>query len=500
MSSSAEAHRIARSLFNAARAKYDAHDLDGAAEDCRQVLVITPESAGAFHLLGLVHHAQGRHGEGADLIERAMTRNPRVADYAIDLARVRAAQERWVESAAAASIATSLEPQSAIAHCCLGIALMWQGRAAQAEECIRKAIARDGDSAPAWSALGQVLYHQGRDGEAESAWRRAIEKNPAYADAHFHLAASRLAVDDFAEGWPEFEWRAQADLAGFNAPALSAPRWRGQALGGKSILVWSEQGLGEQILFARLIPDLAAQGAQIILACERRLVPLFARSFEGVRVVAREAPIANLQADFQIPMGSLAQYFRKDAAEFPRHKGYLRIDPGLAVELRARYRRLAGTTRLVGIVWHSTRRRGGAFKSTDLAADWGPVLQQPGVTFFSLQHGPIFNAVGRAHITHGTIIHHDPAIDPAKDADGWAVQISAMDTVISVSSTAAHLAGALNVPCRVLTPAGGGRLWYWGAGRTHIPRPTPGLPPGTPLGTPVCAFTLSPSPATGPKP
>ena len=469
MTSSPEAQRIARSLFNAARAKYDARDLDGAADDCRQVLVITPESAGAFHLLGLVHHAQGRHGEGADLIERAMAHNPRVAEYAIDLARVRGAQERWVESAAAASIATSLEPQSAVAYCSLGTALMWQGRSVQAEEFIRKAIACDGDYAPAWTALGQVLYHQGRDGEADSAWRKAIAKNPDAAEAHFYLAASRLAVDDFAEGWPEFEWRAKADPAGVNAPALSAPRWQGEPLTGKSILVWGEQGLGEQIMFSSLIPNLAALGAQIILACERRLVPLFARSFEGVRVVAREAPIANLQADFQIPMGSLAQYFRDDVVKFPAHKGYLRIDPGLAVELRARYRRLAGTTRLVGIVWHSTRRRGGAFKSTDLSEDWGPVLQTPGVTFFSLQHGPIFNAIGRAHITHGAIIHHDPAIDPAKDVDGWAAQISAMDTVVSVSSTAAHLAGALNVPCRMLAAAGAGRLWYWGAGRSHTP-------------------------------
>jgi tetratricopeptide (TPR) repeat protein len=457
---SPEAQRIARSLFNAARGKYDAGDLDGAADDCRQMLVITPANAGAFHLLGLVHHAKGRHSEGADLIERAMAHNPRAGDYAIDLARVRGAQERWVESAAAARIATSLEPHSAAAHCALGIALMWQGRAAQAEELIRKAIACDGNYAPAWTALGQVLHHQSRDGEAESAWQKAIDKDPDAAEAHLYLAESRLAVNDFTGGWAQFAWRAKANPASFNAPTLSAPQWNGEPLAGKSLLVWSEQGLGEQILFASLIPDVVAQGADVILACERRLIPLFSRSFEGVRIVAREAPIANLRADFQTPIGDLAQHFRKDVTDFPRHKGYLRGDPALAVELRARYRRLAGTTRLVGIVWHSTRRQGGAFKSTDLAADWGPILQRPGVTFFSLQHGPAFSAIGRAHITHGAYIQHDPAIDPLKDVDGWAAQISAMDEVVSVSSTAAHLAGAFNVPCRLLAPAGAGSVWY----------------------------------------
>ena len=469
LSSSSGSHRIARSLLEAAVAKHRAGDLDGAAADYRQVLVVAPDNADAFHLLGLVFHQRGAHDDAAALIERAMTLRPRAAEYAYNLGKVRAAQDRWVDAAAANRAALALKPDYADAHGNLGVALIWLGRPATAEESLRAALAHDSKPAASWSALGLALRHQGRDAEAAVAWEKAIALRPDLAEAQFNLATARLAAMDFARGWPAFEWRAQADAASFDAPSLQQPRWRGEALTGKSILVWGEQGLGDQILFAGLIPDLLARGAKVVLACEPRLVPLFGRSFSGVTVRSRTGPLRDVATDFQIPLGSLGQYLRPDLARFPTHTGYLRADPDRVGALRARYQQLSQGGPVVGVAWRSARRRSGAFKSTDLAQDWGPILEIQGVTFVNLQYGAVDSALAQAAACHGVTIYKDPTVDPMTDVDGWAAQMAATDLVISVSNTAVHLAGAANKPVWTLSPTGAGRLWYWFDGLGHSP-------------------------------
>jgi len=467
LSISSDANRMARSLLDAAVVKHRTGDLDGAAEDYRQVLVIAPNNADAFHLLGLVLYQRGVYDGAADLIERAMSLNPRPAEYAYNLGKVRAAQEHWVASAAANRTALALKPDYADAHCNLGVALIWMGRASAAENSLRAALARDVNHAAAWSALGLALRHQCRDAEAEAAWEKAIALQPDLAEAQFNLATSRLAAKDFARGWPAFASRALADPASYNAPSLHQPPWRGEALGGKSILVWGEQGLGDQILFAGLIPDLLAQEAKVTLACEPRLVSMFTRSFPTIAVRSRALPIDDIMTDFHAPLGSLGEFLRRDAASFPAHTGYLRADPARVDELRQRYRAHAHGNPIVGISWRSARRRSGVFKSTDLSQEWAPVLRTPGVTFVNLQYGAVESALAQASVTHGATIESDPALDAMTDVDGWAAHVSAVDLVISVSNTAVHVAGATNTPVWTLSPAGAGRLWYWFDGQDH---------------------------------
>jgi len=468
---------IASSLQSAV-ARHRAGDLAAAEEIYRHILEREDKNADALHLLGLVLHQKGENTQAAELIERATALNPKQAEYVYNLGKVRAAQEHWAESAAANRAAIALKPNYAAAHCNLGLALLWQGRPVAAEVSFREAIKNDPSSAPSWSGLGLALRHQGKNADAETAWQKAIDLQPDYAEAHYNLSTLRLAAADFVRGWPGFAWRAGADPLSFGAQAVGAhpfslPLWQGESLAGKTIFLWGEQGLGDQILFAGLIPELVEQGAKIFLECEPRLTEFFRRSMPQVTVVSRERPVpsvlTNAAIDVQCPLGDLGRFLRPDFSTFRKHDGYLKSDPDRVEALKAKYRELGKGNPVVGISWRSPRKRFGALKSTDLTEDWAAILNVPDVTFVCLQYGPVDEALMRAEECHGVKIFRDPEIDSSNDIDALSAQISAMDLVISVSNTTVHIAGACGVPVWTLIPTGAGRLWYWFDGLRESP-------------------------------
>ncbi len=218
-----------------------------------------------------------------------------------------------------------------------------------------------------------------------------------------------------------------------------------------------------------MVTDLGA--SDVILESEPRLVPLLARSFPQITVIARSDPPAPqaARAATQIAAGSLGQYLRAEAAAFPRRDHYLRADTARAREFRARLLG-ADKTSLIGISWVSKNRAFGARKTCALK-EMEPLWQAAGADtrFVDLQYGD--TAAERA--AAGLDLAHLPDLDLTHDIDGLAALIAACDMVITVSNTTAHLAGALGVPTCVLIAKGSGRLWYWG------PSPSPWYPQAT---------------------
>jgi hypothetical protein len=248
--------------------------------------------------------------------------------------------------------------------------------------------------------------------------------------------------------------------------------WDGSPLAGKSIFLWREQGVGDEILYGGMIPDLVAARARVVLECDPRLVPLFARSFPSVEVVAQTIPpdprTESRAVDFQAPVATLGRWLRADFSGFPRHADYLKPDPALAASLRGKYRALAGGRTVIGISWHSRLSPALAEKGTQLA-DWKEILANPGAFFVNLQYGDCARDIEAARVATGVTVYADPEIDAMKDLDAFAAQVNAMDLVVSTSNTTVHFAGAQNVPCWTLLPSGPGALWYWFTGREDSP-------------------------------
>ena len=225
------------------------------------------------------------------------------------------------------------------------------------------------------------------------------------------------------------------------------------------MLVWGEQGVGDEILFAGMVPDLIEAGAKVVLECDPRLVPLFERSFPGVGYLARGAAGARLEGtfDYQIPSGSLGRWLRPDLKAFPKRTALLAADEPRRDALRRKYLE-AGGEFLVGLAWRSKNPRIGGLKSMRLS-DLAALFDVPGARFVDLQYGD--TADERAALTKATgkTLLHDDGIDQMADLDAFAAQVAAMDLAVSVSNTTVHVAGALGVPAWVMLSTA--PMWRW---------------------------------------
>jgi ADP-heptose:LPS heptosyltransferase len=252
---------------------------------------------------------------------------------------------------------------------------------------------------------------------------------------------------------------------------FDAPYWNGEPLKDGKFLIWTEQGLGDEVLLTSMIPDVLARGAQCTLVCTQRLAPLVQRSFPTIRVLTREDMKKDATpaqgADFQASLSQLALHLRPTIASYPRRASNLSADPAEVNELRQRYKQ-DSPDRLVGIAWHSANPQAGTEKSTSLV-EWQEILRTPGYRFVSLQYGDHAAAYRQLKDATGLSLIVDRTVDSKKDLARFASQVAAMDLVISVSNTTVHFAGALNVPVWTLVPASVGRIWYWFLERTDSP-------------------------------
>ena len=373
-----------------------------------------------------------------------------------------------------------------------------QGDLNAAEGLYRQAIAVVPDAAVAHLNLGVIHVLRGDDVSAAAAFKHALKLDPAFASAHFNLAGvyqreghvqSALSQLDalladypndlsailakvpmlFDLGRLEEAWTHYAHRGGIfpdTNSSLSAPLWHGENISNKKILLSYEQGLGEQIMFASMVPEIIAQDVDLTIECEPRLVPLFTRSFPGVAVVPWQKPrhhfITETSFDMFAPMGNAGKWLRRTFDMFPQHHGYLSVDPKHVSAFREKYSRAAKGKSLVGLSWCSTAEKFGPDKSIPPAM-LAPMLDHSDVFWINLQHGAAAD-----DIVHDSLLR-DPDIDPLIDMDGFAAQIAALDLVVSVSNTTAHVAGALGLPVYIMLPKVKNRHWYWFPDRTINP-------------------------------
>jgi tetratricopeptide (TPR) repeat protein len=320
--------------------------------------------------------------------------------------------------------------------------------------CFEAALRLRNNDADLYDFRGAVYQELGRLPEAFADFERALALRPDFPLARFHRAMARLLAGDFERGWDDYELRR---LSAGHANALAGlPRWDGGALAGRTLFVAREQGLGDEIMFASILPQLLAQPGRCVLECDPRLVPLLRRSFPAATVFGTErggglpASIARDSIDVAIEAGSLPGLFRRRGADFPRHEGYLRADAGAVARWRERLAEL-GPGLKVGLSWTGgVRRTRRALRSLALE-QLQPLLRMRGVRFVSLQYTPDARAeLDALRAQHGIeVTHWSEAID---DYDETAALVCALDRVVSVCTSLVHLGGALGRPVWVLAP------------------------------------------------
>ncbi|NYZ15421.1 tetratricopeptide repeat protein [Azospirillum sp. RWY-5-1] len=386
-------------------------------ERWRRALALAPADAEAWNAAGLAFQAQDRLADAGRAFVRALATEPGTIDALTNLGSLR----------------------------------RLQARPAEAADLQRAALARRPRDATARTNLALALQDQGAEAEAESQFTRALKDDPTQALARFNRGVLRLMQGRLEEGWADYDARFESSQL-FAPRRIALPPWAGDDLTGRRILVWREQGLGDELMFSSCYPDLIARAGGVVLECDRRLVPLFARSFPGTIV---RAPTADPRdADVQAPAGSLPRHLRPRIAAFRRAGGWLIPDPDRVRPLRARVAAL-GPGLKVGIAWTSRRAdtaRRAAYTSLD---EWAPLFGLAGIQLVSLQYDGRDDDVVAAERRSGVRIHRIADLDLMNDLDGAAALTSTLDLVLTVASSVGEMAGALGVPTWRL----GGRDW-----------------------------------------
>ena len=337
---------------------------------------------------------------------------------------------------------------------CLGLARQQQHRSAEALAGYDHALALTAGDADLLTQRAMTLHELGQLPEALADYDAALALRPGDPLARFHKSLSLLLTEDYARAWPDYETRLLSEDVPYRPRRY--PRWDGAPTTGRTVLVYGEQGLGDEIMFASCLPDLMRSGARCVIECHASLRALFADSFPDATVYAtptdRRVPdaIDALGIDWEVPIGSLAMYYRARAADFPHHQGYLKARPERVAAWRERLSAL-GPGPKIGLSWRGgTHRSREPLRSIELPR-WQPIFDVPGPHFVSLQYTPdapqALHALAREH---GVQVAHWP--EALADYAETAALVTALDFTITVCTSIVHLAGALGRPVWVMAP------------------------------------------------
>jgi len=417
-----------------------------------------PQDAEATVNLGSVLAALGRRDDAIEQYRRALSLDPRRADAWHNLGNALKASDRFEEALEAYREALPLNPNQAETLRSAAYALFRLDRFDEALPYAEKAVAIQPRTADNHLMVAVVLAALGRDDEAVAAYDRAIACDPKAADAPFNKAVLLLSRGRFAEGWQHFHARWRITGAVQRRREYREPLWAGERVDG-ALLVWAEQGLGDQVLMSSMIPDACAFADKVVLEVDPRLVPLLGRSFPAVTVVPQREALYDGPVAAHCALGDLGRILRPDVKSFAKTAaGYVRVDETRAAALRSRLHE--DGKRVIGLSWSSANREIGRSKSARLA-DFAPVLRLPDCRFIDLQYGDTSRDRAEVEAATGVCIDHVDEIDNTNDIDGLAALMAACDAVVTVSNTNAHLAAAQGKPTFVMLSDATGLIWYW---------------------------------------
>jgi len=427
----------------------------------RQVLEADPRSGAALHGLGLVTYQRGNLADAEKLIRQSMEIDAAHQGglHHYHLGVVLQGQGKLGAAQASFRRALDLGPESADAHAGLGGVRYELGERDLAEESFRRAIALDPNHFKAHSNLGVALTARCLLKEAIASFQKATDLCPDHALTRWNNAIALLLSGNFEAGWQEYEWRLKRP--GATPTKLPKPRWTGDDLHGRTILLHAEQGLGDAIQFCRYVPRVVERGGRVLLAVQHSLKRLMS-GLEGVAsVLVDNDPLPPF--DVHCPLLSLPGLFGTRLETVPAEVPYLATEPAAVQAFRERLGKDNNDTLKIGLVWAGNPRlRNDLNRSVPLEL-FRPLVEVPGTRFFSLQKD---KRAGDEELlaSLGAITDLGPDLSDFADT---AAAIDALDLVISVDTSVAHLAGALGKPVWLLLPFAPD--WRWLLAREDSP-------------------------------
>ncbi|GBD37594.1 TPR repeat-containing protein YrrB [bacterium HR36] len=428
-----------------------------------RALQLDPNFVEALNNLALLLRDMGRLQEAVQYLERAVQIRPNQAVLHANLAQIYRALNRHEHAVRHFRHALTAQPGHLDICLSLSLSLLALGEEAEAENWARHATILAPGSADSWNTLGTILSSMGRYREALDCFNQALQMEPQHHLAHLNRGLVFLLERNWERGWEDYEHRVY--LRPLEWQRFAQPRWQGEALSGKTILLVAEQGIGDIVQFVRYAAVLRQQGAHVLLECPKNLVPLLSRTIGVERCYARGESLPG--CNFYSPLLSILRYLGCPPENISAPVPYIAADPNLVASWQSKLAQYSGLR--VGIAWQGNPNYPNDWQRSVPLNMFRSLAKIAGVTLISLQKGPGEEQLAKCDFEVADL---GPERDAAQGAfmDTAAI-VQHLDLVICTDSAIAHLAGALGRPIWLLL--GYVCDWRWGTtGETTFWYPT----------------------------
>ena len=481
-------------LIRLGELNFDSDNLTSAINYFQKAIEVEPQYIDAYSKLGEILRLQGKFNDAIKYLEKALHIDPGHADSHCVMGLILLNKGENTKAINSLKLAIQFDPNNAPAYCNLGVANINydQGTALKYYE---KALEIDPNHSVTLSNIGSLLNAMGRSEAAKTKIHESLKLKPNYAEAHFNLgvtysennepsaalssfnkclkydpshrdAPSSIALEilknqNFKDGWLEHEARWGAKSCDSSRISTSKPKWD-PTRKHERVLLWQEQGLGDIIMFASLIPELHNSVGQLIVSVNERLLPLFKRSFSNDIIFRSDnRKIFENEYDSHIPLGSLPLYFRPSLESFKKTSGrYLKHNSDLTSKIREQLTNDGGGL-IYGISWRGGSHQNNVNRNKEIGLEkFAKIFDGQKVQLVNLQYGDTAQELDLLAKNQGIDVISVKEIDNFMDIDGLASLISACDSVVSTDNSTVFLAGSLGKKTNVLLPFAND--WRWG--------------------------------------
>lgn len=477
-------------LINLSVAQKNLNKLTDALHSIKTALNLKPDYEDAWINQGDVQTLLGNYSEAISSYKQAIDINPKCGNAYNNLATLYLKSDEILAAEASSNEALAIEPNNPLFLRNMGLILVAQNKLNDAKNVYHRSVQISGTS-NAWCDYASILAKLGLFDEAKSAFKAALKISPNFPDALNGLGLAFTETRDFSSaieffskaikhdpksniyklnrsiallhnrnlegGWIDYQYRWDADQFPSKRRNLDKPKWDKTNSTSGPIFIWSEQGLGDQILFCTLLNDFNIYSSEIIIQTEARLIPLMKRSYPNFKFIAENSnPPDNYKT--HLPLGDLPGHTRNKISSFstqPVKSLIADIDHSL------RLRKLLPTDKLIiGISWE-TLGANALERNVPLEKIVHVLNSDFSCCFVDLQYTNTDETRNAIASNTGINIKHFDEIDNRNDLDALASLIEACDIVISCDNSVAHIAGALGKKTYLLVPFGRGSFWYW---------------------------------------
>ena len=434
------------------------------AKNCfKQSLVLDKFNEKAYFNLGSIYRSTKQYDVGIKLLEEALNlfQSPQILEvFFTNLSNLHLDKmenqfgKDYSIVKEYSNKALSINSKNYIALNNLAMSNMFEKKYDLAAFQLAKVVEINQNFAPAFRNLGTLNNHLGNFKMAEKNLKSAITIEPSDVSKNFLLSEVLLHQNKFSEAWKYYEYRWE-DTGGQTLkvkPKFTKPMWNPSLGFNINLVIWAEQGLGDMLLFSSIIPELVKKFKKIYLLIDKRLCRLLGESIPGLHVIDFSKPIDENFFDYQIPLCSLALFFRNSEEDFLVPKPLLKIKNQISINKEKNLR--------CGISWQSKGGLKSDKKNISIEA-LHPILKINNIEFFDIQYTPDSQENIDYKLKNNINFEKPSGLDTFNDIYGLAQFIDSCDFIVSTSNTNAHLSASLGKPTYLLLPKEYGRLFYW---------------------------------------